>query len=130
MRNANARTHCPYCKSQAVKDLAYVLRIPGVDLFQCHTCLEIWHVPKDQNWPPGRDLLGPVKLEGWRKRTRLQPVQFEWEEEPQLRTVRLVSKSAQVGDPVRVTVAGVEVEGRIEAVGSSTLHVRIGRRLF
>ena len=39
--------------------------------------------------------------------TRLQPVQFEWEEEPQLRTVRLVSKSAQVGDPVRVTVAGV-----------------------
>ena len=57
----NARTHCPYCKSQAVKDLAYVLRIPGVDLFQCRTCLEIWHVPKDQNWPPGQDLLGPMK---------------------------------------------------------------------
>ena len=66
-----------------------------------------------------------------RKKGRsLEPVQFEWEEEPQLRAVRLVSKSAQVGDPVRVTVAGVEVEGRIEAVESSTLHVRIGRRLF
>jgi hypothetical protein len=64
------------------------------------------------------------------KRTRLQPVQFEWEEEPQPRAVRLVSTSAQVGDAVRVTVAGVEVEGRIEAVESSTLHVRIGRRLF
>jgi hypothetical protein len=31
---------------------------------------------------------------------------------------------------VRVTVAGVEVEGRVEAVEASTLHVRIGRRLF
>jgi hypothetical protein len=57
-------------------------------------------------------------------------VQFEWEEEPQPRAVRLVNTSAQIGDPVRVTVAGVEVEGRIEAVESSTLHVRIGRRLF
>jgi hypothetical protein len=66
----------------------------------------------------------------WNKRTRLQPVQFEWEEEPQPRVVRLVSTSAQVGDPVRVTVAGVEGEGRIEAVEASTLHVRIGRRLF
>ena len=66
----------------------------------------------------------------WNKRTRLQPVQFEWEEEPQPRAVRLVRKSAQVGDPVRVAVAGVEVEGRIEVVESSILHVRIGRRLF
>ena len=66
----------------------------------------------------------------WNKRTRLQPVQFEWEEEPQPRVVRLVSTSAQVGDPVRVTVAGVEGEGRIEAVEASTLHVRIGRCLF
>jgi hypothetical protein len=31
---------------------------------------------------------------------------------------------------VRVTVAGVEVEGRIETIEDSTLHVRIGRRLF
>ena len=43
----------------------------------------------------------------WNKRTRLQPVQFEWEEEPQPRAVRLVSTSAQVSDPVRVTVSGV-----------------------
>jgi hypothetical protein len=34
--------------------------------------------------------------------------------------VRLVSGSARVDDLVRVTVAGVEVEGRIEAVESST----------
>ena len=56
----NARTHCPYCNSQAVKDLGYVLRLPGADLFQCRTCLEIWHVPKDQDWPPSQDLLGPL----------------------------------------------------------------------
>ena len=47
-------------------------------------------------------------------------MQFEWEEEPWPRVVRLVSTSAQVGDPVRVTVAGVEVEDRIEAVESSS----------
>ena len=40
--------------------------------------------------------------------------------------MRLVSESARVGDPVRVTVAGVEVEGRIEAVEASTVRVRIG----
>jgi hypothetical protein len=66
----------------------------------------------------------------WSKRTRLQSVKLEWEEEPQLREVRLSNVSVQVGDPVRVTVAGVEVEGRIEAVEASTLQVRIGRRLF
>ena len=66
----------------------------------------------------------------WADRARLQAVRFEWEQAPQVRSVRLVSGSAQVGDPVRVTVAGVEVEGRIEAVESSTLRVRIGRRLF
>jgi hypothetical protein len=66
----------------------------------------------------------------WNTWTRLQPVQFEWENEPKPRVVRLVSGSARVDDPVRVTVAGVEVEGRIEAIESSTLRVRVGRRLF
>jgi len=44
--------------------------------------------------------------------------------------VRLISGSARVDDPARVKVAGVEVEGRIELVESSTLRVRVGRRLF
>jgi len=66
----------------------------------------------------------------WNSWTRLQPVGCEWEDEPQPRAVRLVSGSARVDDSVRVTVAGVEVEGRIEAVESSTLRVRVGRRLF
>jgi hypothetical protein len=69
-------------------------------------------------------------LAQWKKTPRLQPVQFEWEGEPQLREVRLVGTAALVGDRVRVAVAGVEAEGRIDTVESSTLHVRIGRRLF
>jgi hypothetical protein len=66
----------------------------------------------------------------WSKRTRLQSVQFEWENGRQLRVVRLTNASVQAGDPVRVAVAGVEVKGCIEAVESSTLCVRIGRRLL
>ena len=54
----------------------------------------------------------------------LRPV--EWEGEPQPRAVRLVSGSARVDDPVRVTVAGVEVEGRIGPIESSTLRLRVG----
>jgi hypothetical protein len=57
-------------------------------------------------------------------------VQLEWEDEAQPRAGRLVSDSARVGEPVRVTVAGVEVEARIEGIESSTLRVRVGRRLF
>ena len=32
--------------------------------------------------------------------------------------------------PVRVTIAGVEVEGRIVEIADLVLHVRIGQRLF
>lgn len=66
----------------------------------------------------------------WTDRPRVQAVQFEWEQEPQPRPVRLASPSAAAGDRVRVTVAGVEVERRIEAVDATTLQVRVGRRLF
>ena len=59
----NARTHCPYCNSRAVIDLAKVLRHRGVAFFMCRTCRDIWHVPKDQNGPPSQDLLRLKKLE-------------------------------------------------------------------
>jgi len=39
-------------------------------------------------------------------------MKFEREDESQTVRVRLVSGSMRAGDPVRVTVAGVEVEGR------------------
>ena len=63
----------------------------------------------------------------WNEHRDLHLVRFEWEDEPQWRGVRLASESPQVGAPVRVTVAGIELEGRIEAIESSTLRVRVGR---
>ena len=42
----------------------------------------------------------------------------------------LIGASLHIGYPVRVNVAGVEVEGRIEKIESSTVHIRIGRRPF
>ena len=60
----NARTQCPYCDGQAVSDLAHILRLRAADVFQCLTCLEMWHVPKSQNGPASRDLLRLKKLEG------------------------------------------------------------------
>ena len=59
----NARTKCSYCNSKAVSDLAHVLRLPGADVFQCRTCRELWHVPKDHNWPPSQELLRLKELE-------------------------------------------------------------------
>src|SRR5215204_3516653 len=49
---------------------------------------------------------------------------------PRLRGVRLVSASEEVGHPVLVTIAEVEVVGRIVAIETSTLRVHIDRRLF
>jgi hypothetical protein len=75
-------------------------------------------------------MAGILTMTRWNNWTRLQPVHFEWEDEPQLREVRLSNVSVHVGDPVRVAVGGAEIEARIEAVASSTLRVRVGRRLF
>jgi hypothetical protein len=66
--------------------------------------------------------------ERWNDRAYLQPVQFEYEDSPRPRDVR--GPALQVGDPVRVAIAGVEVEGRIVEIADAVLHVRIGQRLF
>ena len=69
-------------------------------------------------------------LERWNDRAYIQPVQFQYEDQPTPRDVRLRGPEARSGDLVRVTIAGVEVEGRIVDVVGSVLHVRIGQRLF
>jgi len=43
--------------------------------------------------------------------------------------VRFVSESAQVGDPVRVTVAGVEIEGHIAIDPSCQLWLEVTQPL-
>jgi formate dehydrogenase maturation protein FdhE len=55
---ATPRTHCPYCNSRAIEDLAEVLHHVEADFFRCLTCRAMWHVPKGENWPPSQSLLG------------------------------------------------------------------------
>ena len=61
----------------------------------------------------------------WNDWTTLRPVQFDYEQQPTLRAVRLSGATARVGDAVRVGVSGVEVEGRITAIEVSILRVEL-----
>jgi len=66
----------------------------------------------------------------WNDRTYIQAVQFEYEDKPTERALRLCGSAARAGEAVRVTVVGVEVEARIMEIAGSVLHVRVGRRFF
>jgi len=57
-------------------------------------------------------------------------VQLKYEDKPTPRNVRLCGPEPRPGDPVRILIAGVEVESRIVEVADSVLHVRIGRKPF
>lgn len=60
----------------------------------------------------------PLRWNDW---TTRRPVRFHYEDEA-ARVVRLVRATARVGDPVRVGVSGVEIEGHITAVDGPTLR--------
>jgi hypothetical protein len=59
----------------------------------------------------------------WNTWTLVQPVQFEGEDHPVPRAVRLCCAASRVGDPVRVSDGERSVEGRIMRVAHSILHV-------
>ena len=61
----------------------------------------------------------------WNQRTTLIDVQFEWEDTPTPRPVRLTSTSPKDGDSVRVSMGGAEVEGVIVGFETCVLHVRL-----
>ena len=61
----------------------------------------------------------------WNLSTTLIDVQFDWEDSPNPRPVRLTSTSPKGGDKVRVSMGGAEVEGVIDALTSGVLHVRL-----
>lgn len=61
----------------------------------------------------------------WNATTLVQSVQLDYEKTPKLRAVRLTAPIARVGDPARVVVSGVEIEGRIVAVTESVLLVKV-----
>jgi hypothetical protein len=64
----------------------------------------------------------------WNDWTRVQPVQFDYEDRAKPRAVRLTGPSTRRGDPVRVQVGGVEIEGRILEIAHSVLLVAVGTK--
>jgi hypothetical protein len=68
-----------------------------------------------------------VERQRWNSRTLLQGVQFDWEDKPTPRSVRLTGSVAKEGEPVRVGVSGAEIEGVIIEVTVGVLHVRLAK---
>jgi hypothetical protein len=64
----------------------------------------------------------PPRWNGW---ATLQAVQFDYERTPKQRPVRLAGPTANVGDPVRIGMAGVEIEGRITDASTPVLRVSV-----
>jgi hypothetical protein len=59
-------------------------------------------------------------------RTRpARAVQFDYEKAAKQRPVRLAAPTAVAGDPVRIGISGVEVEGRIVDADGTVLRVRL-----
>jgi len=50
-------------------------------------------------------------------------VRLDYKKTPKEWPVRLAGPTARVGDPVRIGVAGVEIEERITHASTSVLHV-------
>ena len=65
----------------------------------------------------------------WNDRTTLHLVQFDYADQVTLRAVRLTGDAVRVGAPVRVSVSGVEVEGRIAAIDGTILRVELSTPL-
>jgi hypothetical protein len=53
------------------------------------------------------------------------PTTLDYEKTPKERPVRLTAPTAVVGDPVRIGISGVEIEGRIIDAGGPILRVKV-----
>jgi hypothetical protein len=63
----------------------------------------------------------------WNQKTILLAVQFDWEDEPTSRPVRLTGLSPIAGEPVRISMGGAEVEGMIVKSEVGVVHVRLAK---
>ena len=61
----------------------------------------------------------------WNSWSTVWAVQLDYEKAPKQRPVRLAGPTARAGDPVRIGVSGVEIEGRITDASTSVLHVKV-----
>jgi|SRR6185503_9582476 len=69
----------------------------------------------------GSDFINPPRWNPW---FRVSPVQFEGEDRPIPRGVRLCCPAARAGDPVQIIDRDRTVSGRLLRVECSILHVR------
>jgi hypothetical protein len=58
---ASARTECPECGKSTVVDLFPLLISPRVEYFRCDSCFGWWMVPKGEDGPVTRILLGNME---------------------------------------------------------------------
>ena len=61
----------------------------------------------------------------WNTWAGIQVVQLDFEKAPKERRVRLATPTPIVGDPVRIGMSGVEIEGRIASIAGNVLHVKV-----
>ena len=61
----------------------------------------------------------------WNQQTTLMDIQFDWENTPTPRPVRLTGTSPTAGDPARVSMGGAEEEGVIDRFNGGVLHVQL-----
>ena len=66
----------------------------------------------------------------WNSWFRVSPVQFEGEERPIPRGVRLCCPAARPGDPVQIVDAKRTISGRLVRIAHSVLHVAIRESRF
>jgi hypothetical protein len=63
----------------------------------------------------------------WNSGTILHGVQFDWEDAPTPRSVRLTGPTPKDGEAVRIGVSGAEIEGVIVRAAVGVLHVRLAK---
>jgi hypothetical protein len=69
-----------------------------------------------------------AKAARWSANTKLRSVQFEWDDEPLTRPVRLTRPLPREGQPARISVGGgVEVECVIVRLAAGVLYVRLAQ---
>lgn len=69
-----------------------------------------------------------AKAPRWTAHTKLRSVQFEWEDEPTTRPVRLARPLPREGEPARIGMGeGVEVECVIVRVSAGVLYVQLAQ---
>jgi hypothetical protein len=66
----------------------------------------------------------------WNVWATLQAVQFDYERTPKQRPARLAAATANVGDPVRIGMSGVEIEGRHEREHAGVTGVSESRNRY